>query len=247
LLAKEIRADESDQNGVINWCSPPETRLIAAGQRRICLKIRAGGGRWDDFMGYTFPEPGIPATIAECSKVTMSRITVAIVVLSACSAACLPAAGVARAEEVPPVLRELREITHPGGQRLERKDIDYHRLAAAIPPALELADKPPGLWSRFALPSPSGPIERTLYDYLATAVGTAGDIAPTREDREKWYRLELDLTLRMLRHPETRRIYAEEGWGRQPRLVVQLRGQAAGKQPAGREVQPRQRGVPQPR
>ncbi len=108
------------------------------------------------------------------------------------------------------VLHELREVTHPEGRRLQLKDLDYQRLVAAIPLALPVADRPHGLWHRVRRNNPEALRDSTAYDVLSTAVGVAARIAPTREDKERWFRMELNLVLRMLRDPDTQRIYRDK-------------------------------------
>ncbi len=106
--------------------------------------------------------------------------------------------------------RLLRQVTHPTGQHLSLDQVDYHQLTAALPPVLELSGSGPGLWRRFVSQDPEEPGGATLYRDLERAVSTAAVIAPTRADKEKWVREWMALVLRMLRDPNTRRVYAEK-------------------------------------
>ncbi len=121
--------------------------------------------------------------------------------------------GGARAhQDLTPVglVKELRAATHRSGLPVEAKEVDYHRLIAALPAALELARKSATLWQK--IPSEDFPNAQgiRLFDVVQRSLRMAALSAPTREEKEKWLRLEQELVIRMLRDPHSRRIYAEK-------------------------------------
>lgn len=140
------------------------------------------------------------------------RLQMMVVTALSVSICVLPELGPPRrcgAQEAESLVRQLRDVTHPQGDRLELEEIDYQQLVERIPPVLRLSEKPPGLWRMF--PSNGARVlSGNLYGVLWTAVATARLVAPTRQEKEKWLRTELDLVLRFLSDPQTQRIYAEK-------------------------------------
>lgn len=117
--------------------------------------------------------------------------------------ACQADPGVTR------VLQEIREATHRSGQALELKDIDRDRLVAVLPKALEVSRTAPTLLDRYRLDTNSTGPGITLYDAVQGGLRRAGLTAPTRDEKERWLRAELELVQRLLRDPQTRRIWEE--------------------------------------
>lgn len=133
-----------------------------------------------------------------------------LTVIATCLLAAGAGSGHAAARDAKELVRDLRAVTHRETKGLPYNEVDYSRLVALLPQALELARKPGALWQQ--IPSddfPNSPGIR-LFDVLQDSLRAAAGSAPSEAEKERWLRQELELVKRMLQDRRTQRVYAEK-------------------------------------
>ena len=95
------------------------------------------------------------------------------------------------------------------GKSLRVEQRDYQSLVEAIPPAILVLQKPPGLWTRVAMSDDSKSSDALLYSFVQDAVFSAHTLATSDADKRRWAQLAYSLTKRFLSDSRSKEVY----WG----------------------------------